>query len=280
MLEKHWEMLRWLNNFILENKEVWDELDIAKKMEKGEIEKEQRWKNLSEQEKSKEIKDDLSREKKQKMAKIKRASWREWREPADQTLSPTKETKIKRDQCEGLQHTKPAKRQKEGMKMKITPKPCRGPSENNTHLGGPNPGPNLDLDCGPVNWDICEQKSAFKTKLSEIKQTKLSDIKEESTWWNKKSGKEVGGRKGAGGGGSGEVSRSGSHAPTSPRAPQNEKRLEKLAGERGGDPSPHVTLVLSPGCQEQNTLISKFKNQKKNIKTLQKEPMATKKLKN
>ena len=64
MLEKHWEMLRWLNNFILENKEVWDELDIAKKMEKGEIEKEQRWKNLSEQEKTKEIKDNLSREEK------------------------------------------------------------------------------------------------------------------------------------------------------------------------------------------------------------------------
>ena len=40
------------------------------------------------------------------------------------------------------------------------------------------------------------------------------------------------------GGGSGEVSWSGSHAPTGPNAPQNIKRLEKLAGERGGTPPP------------------------------------------
>ena len=66
-------MLRWLNNFITENKDVWEELDTAREMEKEEVEKEQRWKSLSEQERRKEVKDDLSREEKQKLAKIKRA---------------------------------------------------------------------------------------------------------------------------------------------------------------------------------------------------------------
>ena len=39
LLEKHWEMLRWLCTFVEENKETWEELDIAKEMEKEEDEK-------------------------------------------------------------------------------------------------------------------------------------------------------------------------------------------------------------------------------------------------
>ena len=226
LLEKHWEMLRWLNNFMEENKETWEELDIANKLEMEVMEKGEEWKKPNEQEKRKEVCDVMTREEKLKLANQKRAGWREWREPKDKILpSPPKR---KRDQSEGIQSAKPTKRIKEGT--------YRGPSENNTHLGGPNPVTNLNMDCGPVNWGTCEQKTAFKIQISEVKHNKLSDIKEESTWWNKARDNKV--RREGGGGGSGEVRRSGSHAPTSLKAPKNNKRLEKLAGERGGTPPP------------------------------------------
>ena len=48
-------MLRWLYNFIEENKETWEELDIAKEMEKEEFEKRENWKKLNNQEKKEEI---------------------------------------------------------------------------------------------------------------------------------------------------------------------------------------------------------------------------------
>ena len=56
-----------------------------------------------------------------------------------------------------------------------------------------------------------------------------------------------------------------------------------MAGERGGDPSPHVQQVLYPECQEKNKLISKSKNLNKKYKILQKEPLGhqkNKKIKN
>ena len=269
MLEKHWEMLRWLNNFISENKEVWEELEIAKEMEKLEEEKEQKWKGLSEQEKIEDVKKEQSKELKIKLAKAKRASWREWREPEEQIPSPNK-TKRKRDQYEGIQPCKPAKKPKESKKA---PNPSRGPSGTKTHSGGPDQDHNLGLGIRPVIWTPCETKSAFKTKLAEVKHNKLSEVKEESTRWNKLSDIKDGRGAGGGGGGSGEVSWSGSHAPTSPRAPQNTKRFEMLAGERGGDPSPHVTPVTPQKGQEQYKLTLNLKNPKKNIKILQKEPI-------
>ena len=156
LLEKHWEMLRWLNNFMEENKETWEELDIANKLEMEVMEKEkgEEWKKPNEQEKRKEVCDVMTREEKLKLANQKRAGWREWREPKDKILpSPPKR---KRDQSEGIQSAKPTKRIKEGT--------YRGPSENNTHLGGPNPVTNLNMDCGPVKWGTYEQKTAFKIK--------------------------------------------------------------------------------------------------------------------
>ena len=73
LLEKHWEMLRWLCGFIEENKETWEELDIAKEMEKEEVEKREKWKKLNIQEKKEEICKADKKEELKRLAEVKKS---------------------------------------------------------------------------------------------------------------------------------------------------------------------------------------------------------------
>ena len=155
LLEKHWEMLRWLSAFIEENKETWEEIEIAKIMEKEEIEKREKWTNLTTSEKKEEICKEVKREKFKKVAELKRASWRAWREPEKQI--PPSPSKRKKDQSDGILPAKPSKKLRESTD--------RGPSKNNTHMEGPNPTVDQKLDNDPPNWGTCEPKDDFKIKM-------------------------------------------------------------------------------------------------------------------
>ena len=85
-LEKHWEILRWLIEFIDENKEQWEENDNVRELENEQREREKAWRALGDKEKESELKKEekekeMSREEKIELAKKKRAGWREWRDP-------------------------------------------------------------------------------------------------------------------------------------------------------------------------------------------------------
>ena len=98
-LERHWEMLRWIVQFMDENEDKWAELKRIRTTEEEERTKRSEWEKKTQEQKIKEIQEEERREKKERMSKkderLKEAqhlkrSWTERRE-LDETMSDWEE---------------------------------------------------------------------------------------------------------------------------------------------------------------------------------------------
>ena len=99
--EKHWEMLRWVVNFIDENRNHWEGEKIRKRKDLEESEKREAWKHMTEEEKIEEIRKEENQDtetpetKKQKRlekAEMRKKSWKIWREDRELESEEEKET--------------------------------------------------------------------------------------------------------------------------------------------------------------------------------------------
>ena len=89
LLEKHWAMLRWITEFIDENKLEWENNIKDRKEKVRALEESERWDRLKAGEKERELKEiseleqnnHLTRDEKIALAKKKRKMWTNWRKP-------------------------------------------------------------------------------------------------------------------------------------------------------------------------------------------------------
>ena len=99
-MEKHWEMLRWVVEYIDANKSFWEENRLEKIKYLEDMEEKERWERLGEMEKRRELErknetektEKLPRSAKIELAKEKRKLWQDWRDPLDATRSSNKVT--------------------------------------------------------------------------------------------------------------------------------------------------------------------------------------------
>ena len=54
-LEKHWDMLRWIVNFMEENDQKWKKMEKVRKLEQEQREEKERWEQLTREDKIKEL---------------------------------------------------------------------------------------------------------------------------------------------------------------------------------------------------------------------------------
>ena len=91
-LEGHWEMLRWITNFMDENEKKWSDLKRLRRQERADQEKKEEWESRSKEEKMAMIRGEEAENNRHQMTnkegrleeaqRLKR-SWREWEERGD-----------------------------------------------------------------------------------------------------------------------------------------------------------------------------------------------------
>ena len=94
-MEKHWEILKWVVEYIDANKSIWEENKLEKIKYLEDLEERERWERLGEMEKRRELERKIETEKTEKLtrsvkielAKEKRKLWQDWRDPLDATRS-------------------------------------------------------------------------------------------------------------------------------------------------------------------------------------------------
>ena len=88
-MERHWEMLRWIVNFMGENESRWREMNLNRKKDMEQREKEEQWVQKNREERIREIMEEeelvktekrYNKEERYKEAIRLKNSWREWRE--------------------------------------------------------------------------------------------------------------------------------------------------------------------------------------------------------
>ena len=87
-MERHWEMLRWIVHFMGENESKWREMNMIKKKDMEQREKEEQWVQKNREERIKEMMEEeelvraekrCNKEERYKEAIRLKNSWREWR---------------------------------------------------------------------------------------------------------------------------------------------------------------------------------------------------------
>ena len=99
-MERHWEMLRWIVNFMGENESRWGEMKLEREKDRRQREKEEQWAQksreeriraiLEEEELAKAEKRNNKEERYKEAVRLKR-SWREWREASADEMEAQEE---------------------------------------------------------------------------------------------------------------------------------------------------------------------------------------------